>query len=688
MDAPNAASPANGSAEESQESIYARNRAIYEASLAQQAIANGQNGESNAAATGTSTPSEKQARPREEEDSPTSPEGNAQPPVKKKLIRAGDLAAASASTSTPASDSNGLPSPAPTSGTPDPSSQPTAASAPAAAPAGESMREKIARAARSSSGTPFVAQVQYSPPPASQQALPPNASSSLNPAAAITNNLEQAIEVNAAAFIAKNPSIDPNHVRQALKHSQGRFDHNFKSAIELLMHQQQQQQKQGSPNLNQGGFVNPALAGNAAPSGMHRYPGQQVNPTPPPSQGNYPGQVSNGAAPVRNYPGSKMSPPAATQALYPHQMGGAPGSRANIGNQASIINGHSAAAMQPQPGAAIPMPSAPAPPVMVGTHPAIGFSALQILPQNQHAQYYQLAPNQQTDYSMQVFKSLPVEQQQDLTAQWRASEALRQQWNAYYAQNPAAHHPGAGQVVLPPRGTPNNPYVPYASQQPTDRQQMVQQRFPGQNPVFRVGGGGGGDPQASQGQPMNPQQGQQSGQAPPNQSTFVWFNREQSRLLSEMSPEARQKFHELSSTDQYHYVVQSVQLKQENAKRIAQQSQRQQQQKVMAASANAARSKQHQQHNSKHAAAAAAAAAAQQATAGQKKKKRKNQHDSDDSADLNLHDEDTDDDRDDDDVGGDDGSEAEAERESTALVWFNTAKPEELMEMTGKLLSY
>lgn len=694
MDAPKAASPVNGAAEESQESIYARNRAIYEASLAQQQqqASNGLNGGSNDNnTTGTSTPSEKQARPREEDDAPPrSPEGTSQQPAKKKLIRAGDRAAAAGTTGSDA----GLPSLAPTTGTPEPQS---AASA-TGAPAGESMREKIARASRSASGTPFVAQVQYSPPPASQQALPPSsAATAVNPAAGLTNNLEQAIEVNALAFIAKNPQIDPNHVRQALKHSQGRFDQNFNTAIQLLMSSSSssQQHKQASPSLAQGGFQQPAPSGGIA---GHRYPGQQINPTPPPSQGHFPGQVPNGSAPApRNYPGSKMSPPAAPQALHPHQMTGPPGSRTAgspslVGNQASIINGQSAAALQPQPGAvsAIPMPSAPNPPVMVGTHPAIGFSALQILPQSQHAQYYQLAPNQQTDYSMQVFKSLPAEQQKELTAEWSRSEALRQQWNLYYAQNPqsAPHHPALGQVVIPPRGTPNNPYVPYAAQQPTDRQQMVQQRFPGQNPVFRVGNNAQGGQQAP-GQQMNPQaqmiqqqhhQGQQ-GSMPPHQGQYTWFHKEQSRLLSEMSPEARQKFHELSPADQYHYVVQSVQLKQENAKRIAQQSQRQQQQKVMAATAKAARSG---QHPSRQHAAAQQAAAAAAAAGGQKKKKKKNAHDSDDSEALGLHDEDTDDDRGDDDVDGDDGSEAEAEREAAALVWFNTAKPEELMEMTGE----
>lgn len=684
MDPPKAASPVNGTAEESQESIYARNRAIYEASLAQQQHqATAAGGTSNGANGADSN--EKQARPREEEDTPNSPDGSAQQPAKKKLIRAGDLAAAAP---TPADNATGgLPSPAPTAGTPDPSQSTSgAADGTAAAPAGESMREKIARAARSASGTPFVAQVQYSPPPPSQQVLPPATassvpSSSVNPAAGITNSIEQAIEVNAAAFIAKNPSIDPNHVRQALKHSQGRFDHNFKSAIELLI---ANSAKQGSPNPVAGASGNPS-----GPTPLaHRYPGQQVNPTPSPSQGHYPGQAANGSAPIRNYPGSKMSPPAAPPSLHPHQMNGPPGSRTTgtpptVGNQASIINGHSAAALQPQPGA-IPMPSAPPPPIMVGTHPAIGFSALQILPQIQHAQYYQLAPNQQTDYSMQVFNSLPAEQQKELTAEWRRSEALRQQWNMYYAQNPnaAPQHPGGiGQVVIPPRGTANNPYVPYASQQPTDRQQMVQQRFPGQNPVFRVGGSGDSQTGNQQGQM---QQSGQQGQMPPNQANYAWFNREQSRLLSEMSPEARQKFHELSQTDQYNYVVASLQLKQENAKRIAQQSQRQQQQKVMAATASAARSKQHQQH---HQHAANVATAAVQQAGGQKKKKRKNQHDSDDSDALGLHDDDTDDDRGDDDVDGDDGSEAEAEREAAALVWFNTAKPEELMEMTGESLT-
>lgn len=691
------ASTSNGAPEESQETIYARNRAIYDASVAQQTASNG-NGNG----------AEKQARPREEEDddnaATTSPTGTTAPPVKKKLIRAGDLTAASASsngttTPTAASTTEGgapLPSPATAAAVhPTPSSE--AGGSTTAAPqssntvsAGESMREKIARASRSASGTPFVAQVQYSPPPTTQPALSPtNPTSSISGAAMVPSStvpptLEQIIEVNALAFIAKNPQIDPNHVRQALRHSKGAFDQNFNTAIQLLMSSQSQPQqatKQGSPSLNQGGF-----------SAAARYPGQQVNPTPPPStsaggQGHYPGQASAnaagppaGAGPARNYPGSKMSPPATAQPLHPHQMQrpGAGSPPLAVGTQASAINGQSAAALTPQPGGGtgpIAMPSVPPPTIFVGTHPAIGFSALQILPENQHKQYYQLAPNQQTDYSMQVFKSLPVEQQQDLTAQWRRSEAIRQQWQVYYAQNPGLTigpngmpiQQRGGQVVIPPRGMTGagNPYIPYASHQPTNRQQTVQQRFPGQNPVFRVGSTAGAAANGAE-TSVPPGEG-----LPPPQGHYAWFHKEQARLLSEMSPEARQKFHELSQQEQYTHVVQSIQLKQEHAKRLAQQSQRQQQQKVMAATAKAAR----------HGPSGAQQPAQEK---GHKKKKRKNQDDSDDSEALGLHDEDTDDDRNDDDDVGDDGSEAEAEREAQALIWFNTVKPEEIMEMTGK----
>lgn len=695
-DASKAAPPANGASEETQESIYARNRAIYDASVAQQSAASAaatgssNNGNSNGAAS-----TEKQARPREDEDedaAATSPNGTTAPPVKKKLIRAGDLAAAASTSSATLTGSDGsLPSPAAPGAAPPTPSDAGSTVAPSSntAGAGESMREKIARASRSASGTPFVAQVLYSPPPTTQPALSPTN----NPSTGGTlsgSNLDQVIEVNALAFIAKNPQIDPNHVRQALKHSKGAFDQNFNTAIQLLMSSQSQQQqqqapKQASPSLAQGAF-SPAA----------RYPGQQVNPTPPaPGQGHYPGQAPPNGAPaaqMRNYPGSKMSPPATAQQLHPHQMArpGAGSPPLVVGNQASAINGQSAAVLggpSPQPGGGtgqIPMPSVPPPTIFVGTHPAIGFSALQILPEIQHKQYYQLAPNQQTDYSMQVFKSLPVEQQQELTAQWRRSEAIRQQWQLYYAQNPGLtigpngmpiqQHAGGppGQIVIPPRGVAggSNPYIPYAAQPPTNRQQTVQQRFPGQNPVFRVGASGAANgasgTEASTGDAL-----------PPNQSQYAWFHREQSRLLSEMSPEARQKFHELTQQEQYAYVVQSIQMKQDAAKRQAQQSQRQQQQKVMAATAKAARSGPTAQQQQVMAQAHAQAQA-------HKKKKKKNQNDSDDSEALGLHDDDTDDDRNDDDDVGDDGSEAEAERENQALEWFNTVKPEEIMEMTGK----
>lgn len=703
MDASKATSPTNGASEDTSDSIYARNRAIYEASLAQQQQAVNSNSNSLQNGNGSSSTdntSEKQARPREDDDdeNATSPGGSSiQPPAKKKLIRAGDLAAAAGAASP------GLPSPAPT-----PASDAGSASTQAAAPpasAGESMREKIARASRSTSGTPFVAQVQYSPPPPQQPALSPTAAATATAAApgggsmsptgtaSTMSNLDQVIEVNTLAFVAKNPQIDPNHVRQALKHSKGAFDQNFNTAIQLLIAQsaskqqnnQQQSQQQATLGAAQNAF-SPAA----------RYPGQQVNPTPPPSQGHFPGQQQPSAAmngaqaqgQMRNFPGSKMSPPVQQPPLHPHQMAG-PGQRPVVGNQASIINGQSAAAMLPQPGS-VPMPSAPPPPILVGTHRAIGFSALQILPVTQHKQYYQLAPNQQTDYSMQVFKSLPAEQQAELTAEWRRSEALRQQWQQYYAANPSAA-PGAnmarpgpgGQIVIPPRGMPGgpgNPYIPYAAHQPTNRQQTVQQRFPGQNPVFRVGANDAAAKGAAGAGPAAGVQGHHQA-LPPNHPEYAWFHNEQTRLLAEMSPEARQAFHELSEPAQYDYVVASIRLKQDNAKRQAQ-SQRQQQQKVMAATAKAARSggagAQQNQHQN-----------AQANQQQKKKKKRKGGEESDDSEALGLHDEDTDDDRnDDDDVDGDDGSEAEADRENKALIWFNTVKPEEIMEMTGGQLMH
>lgn len=721
------ATSANGSnkpVEESSEAIYARNRAIYEASLKQPQ-------EDKEASTSTATTgstaaepngesSVKQSRPREEDDtnraaetgsSSSNIDTNGQPSKKKKLIRAGDVAAASSSgsqapvvaadkltesqASTAVDANTAVASDAGDSQTQVQSQEASnkaeppqsagtstgAAVSSATTQTGESMREKLARAGRSTSGSPFIAQPPFSPstnstqtqPQLQQQQQMTGSVNLANPASSIISDPEQALEVNALAFIAKNPHVNPNFVRQALRHSNNQFDQNFQTALEL----QQAQSKATSMGGN--GSMSPSGGGGV----QGRYPGQTGPPV-------------NGA----NYPGSRMSPSAAPQALHPHQMqgpgatgpagvirtgaGSPPGKLAQL---AGAINGQSTASLASQ--TQIAEPPIPPPPILVGTHPAIGFSALQVLPQMQHQQYYALSPAQQTDYSMQVFKSLGQEQQANFTKQWRESEALRLQWNQYTAQT-GKHpvHAGAGPqgtINIPPRGAPGNPYVNYSTQAPTAQQQMQQTRFPGQNPVFRVGAQGqqaqgspspGGSSAGPANQPVAGQSLQQN----------VWFNQQKTILLERMSPEARQKFHALGVTEQYNYVLQLLQMRQEAQKRHAQQSQRQKQQKVMADSHKAAKDRSH--HTSSAAAAASAGTSAAAGGVLKKKKKKGGNDDSEDSEALGLHDDDTDDERDDDDAEDDDGSEAEAMREEKALVWFNEAKPEDIIEMTGKALLF
>ena len=663
MQAPTDPSAGNGQAGDAQQqSIYAQNRAVYEASLnaAQQSgdnptTANGGGGNASQMPGFSFNATAKQSRPRS--NSPERPpsataNGNTSPqqPARKKLLRAGDLEAR-----------NGPQEP---SGTENSPATPASAGAGVGA-GGMSMREQIARArlpgtmaAPSPTGgaypqngqaNPYGAtgQPSYSPPPQANVGVQPGQPTSI----------DQVIEQNAQAFVAKNPSVHIEIVRGALKHSRGLFDSNFHQAMQLLL----QQQKTNLSN-SQG----PGTPVGSQPA-MPRYPGQQTNPNPVP-QGNYPGFNPYQGAPQQQQ--QQQQQQARPQQIHPHQM--------QPGSSAQNINGHSAAALggqrfypgqsQSPAGATQQLPQQvlqPPPPILVGTHMEIGFSALQVLPKEQHNQFLQLAPSQQTNYSLQVYQSLSPVQQADFTQRFRQAEEMRRQ---YYAQQNAQLTGGPGGR----QGNAQNPYIGYASQMPTAQQQQQQQRFPGQNPVFRVGAPSAGGQQVQYHQQQPPHQQQQQQPAVPMHVSHPEFMANQQRiLLEQMTPAQREQFYGLTQQAQQQWVWSQVQAKQEHARRQAAQHQRNKQQAMMSKTVQAAKD-------------AKAVAGTQP---GGKKRRRKAGSDDDDSGDLGLHDEDSDEDRDDDNVDGPDGSEAEEEREAKAIVWFNECKKEELTEMTGKLHS-
>ena len=531
----------------------------------------------------------------------------------------------------------------------------------AAVAGGMSMREQIARARLPGSmaapsptaGSPFPQNGQVSPYPTGQPAYsPPPQANVPGSAPGQQASIEQIIEQNAQAFFAKNPQVHIEIVRGALKHSRGMFDSNFHQALQLLL----QQQKTNLSNSN--GAGSPVGSQPATP----RYPGQQTNPNPMP-QGNYPGFNPYQAGQQQQQQQQQQGRP---QQVHPHQM--------QAGSSAQNINGHSAAALggqrfypgQSQSPAGMPqqlpqqqMIQAP-PPVLVGTHPEIGFSALQVLPKEQHNQFLQLAPSQQTAYSLQVYQSLNQAQQQDFTNRFKHQEEMRRQ---YYAQQGPANSLSASGGR---GGNPQNPYIGYASQMPTAQQQQQQQRFPGQNPVFRVGAPSAGSQQAQYHQQQQPQQPQAGPTGQVSQPEFM--ANQQRILLEQMNPVQREQFYQMPVNQQQQWVWSQVQLRQQHQKNQAAMHQRNKQQAMMSKTVQAAKD-------------AKAIAGAQP---GGKKRRRKAGSDDDDSGDLGLHDEDSDEDRDDDDVDGPDGSEAEEEREARAIGWFNNSKKEELMEMTGR----
>ena len=657
----------NADATESEGSVYARNRAVYEASLAAQqpqVVANG-NG------TLPAYNFEKQARPRSNSpDKMTDDveEGDASgQPARKKLVRAGDLAAMSGSQETgPPADSNGVA----TSGHHQQ----------------ESMREKIARATRGGSSGSHVLGSPAAFSPTTLQHLRPSSSSSnpssnpfvaqptYSPPSNGQGEIEMVIEVNARAFVSKNPGLPIGLVKSALKHSKGVFDQNFTTALKLLMQSHSPAVSLGQPPTSVSPQLAPGLfSGQSLPAG----PQPQQQPTPAAPSARYPGQNS---APQQSppYPGSaafqtmqqqqqqiggppqqptsRVSP--VQQQNYPHQQG--PVSSQNINGQSATSLGGQQYYPGQVPGQGPTSHSAqisasgqtlmhPPPPLLPGTHPQLGFSALQVLPQNQHAQFLQLAPSQQVEYSASVFASLGAEQKNQYTVQAQAQARMRDSWNRQQQQQ----QQNGGVIVIPPGGRgagqtpPVNPYVGYASQLPTQQQQLQQQRFPGQNPVFRVGA----TQQAVNQQPSNPQQAH---------AQQAYLNEQFRLILATLQNPQRAQLLSLPHDHQMQWVHQHLQLRMEHQKRAAQQQARLQQQQMMA--------DKHQEHK-------------QTKSVGKKKRKR-NYSDSDDEDDLNLHDT-SDEDNDDEDANGGDASEAEGEREVKGIQWFNTTSVEELMEMTG-----
>ena len=671
-------------ATESQESVYARNRAIYEASLASQQpqIATNGNG------TLPAYTFEKQARPRSSSPdkiaNATENPSDSGEPARKKLVRAGDLVAQknSPEPGTPVDpnitnvslssqhsiNQEGLASSqhpvsaeksafAQAAGT---AHNPSLGS-PSASSNAQKFRPFLAVSANPGSN-PFVAQPTYSPPSNGQI------------------ELDQTIETKSRAFVVKNPGVPLGHVKSALKHSKGNFDQNFTTALKLLMQSLPVSNGQVpatvSPTLVQGAFnpQNPSSPQQQRPQPVAaplsaRYPGQNSAPQQSPP---YPGSAAfqtiqqQGSftpqqQPARNSPSQQQN----SSQTYPHQMQSQP---ATTGGHAQNINGQSAAALSGQqfysnhgrsqsPVTHSSQLSAsgqtilhPPPPLVPGTHPQLGFSALQVLPSSQHAQFLQLAPIQQIEYSASVFASLGPEQKNTYTVQAQAQARMRESWNRQQQQQQ-----NGGMVMIPPGGRgsgqsqPVNPYVGYASQLPTQQQQMQQQRFPGQNPVFRVGA----PQQGSSKQPNNHQNVSAQQQA---------YYAEQHRvLLAQIPSTQRTQLLALPQDTQMQWVYEQLRLRMDHQKRAAQQQARIQQQQMMA--------DKHQEHK--------------QTKAVGKKKRRRNYSDSDDDDDLRLHDT-SDEDNDDEDVDGGDGSEAEGERESKGVQWFNSTTVEELMEMTGK----
>lgn len=641
----NASDAANTTDDASKDSVYAANRALYESSLAgQQQQSNlpnfdfqggSQQHQSNGEAVGSSGIANGAA------DAASA--GEAGQTGKRRLIRAGDMEASKNGSAETSGNQGGA------DGTAQQPPQP------------ESMRDKI-RAARggsvgsgqggspaasafspaASTGNPFVAQPQYA-----------------NGNGQVMSELEKMIDTNARAFSSKNPHVPPDKVRQALQHSKGAFDATFSTALKILLGTGQNGQQSATPAGSPPAF-SPQNSTSSLPGGQPqayqpsmRYPGQNTAPQQsPPYPGSAAYQNMSQSQDASQQPGASPINPNAP--LHPHQMAGPPGSAANPnGLTAANLGGTSPFNNQ--------MLAGPPPPVLPGTHPSIGFSALQILPQEQHQQFLQLAPNQQTDYSMQVYQALSQEQQKQYAALAQNQQRIRDAWNRQQQSSgsmmmiPPGSRPGAS-------GASANPYIGYASHNPTQQQQAMQQRFPGQNPVFRVGA-----PQA--GATM------QGGSQQPSQADVTrqqHYLQEQHRiLLAQLSPPERAQVLALPVQQQQQWVIMQVNQRAEHQKRQAAQHHRTQQQQMMA--------QKHQEHKQKMSGAAATPIAAPSG----KKRRRKNYSDSDEE-DLNLHDDSSDNDNDDDDdVDAGDGSEAEAERESKAIEWFNTTSTQELMEMTG-----
>lgn len=655
----NNATPAGATVQESQESIFARNRAIYEASLQQnqQTTGSASNGSNGSSAT-PGFAFEKQARPRSQDGTPAPATANessredGQEPARKKLIRAGDLSSAAAH-----SDGSFTGSPA------------VPGSAGLSASNGESMRDKIARArvppavqTPPLTSNPFVAQPQYAPP---VSASPVN---NANGQSQGSSQLEHVVEVNAQAFVTKNPSANINIVKQALRHSRGVFDQNFQTAMQLLQSSTgaaastppasgaQQSYAQAVPGQANSGQISP-VSQMVLPGQLQapRYPGQ----TPAP-QGHFPGHA----------PGQpQLAQSFAPQPTYPHQMPRPAQSISPAMNPSATmqqINGQSAQALagqtppqqrSPQSQKAQPQqqmaPPPMPPPIQPGTHPSIGFSALQVLPESQRTQFLQLSHEQQIGYSMSVFNSLQESQRQEFTAQAQSNQRAREVYHAWQQQNASQAGGRANQAV--------NPYLGYASQLPTQQQQMQQQRFPGQNPVFRVGA----PAQAARTQQTQngvPQAAPQVSGTVMNQQQLHFLQSQQHLLLSQMLPAQRNQFHALPVEQQQAWVWQQVQMRNEATRRQQTQLARVKQQQLMAQSAQ----------NAKQTKATSAAP---------KKSRKRNRYGSESEDDDQHFTDESEDDEDGDDVV--EGSEDEAEREAVAITWFNTTSIDELREMTG-----
>ena len=516
------------------------------------------------------------------------------------------------------------------------------------------------------------------------------------------------MENNAIAFAAKNPGISLDYVKQALRHSRGVFDQNFVTALKLLSQTgfpqstQQSQSSQHSASGGPAGSPSPFMPGGGA-----MLPGQMQAPR-------YPGQTqAPGSAGLGHFPGQATAPqPFAQQAMQmQHQRNGSAGSPVNGPGSANLqqnINGQSAQALanqqqtrkspqhsgnpqlpqMPKPGS----PPQPPPMILAGTHPSIGFSALQVLPQEQHAQFLSLAPQQQVDYSMQVFQSLPPDQRNTYTQQAQQNQKAREQWAAYQqaAAAQAAGNAGA-------RST-SNPYIGYASQVPTQQQQMQQQRFPGQNPVFRVGAPNqaGRAPQnmqqmqqqqqamqqqtmqqqhfqQQQQQQMHAQQRQPGAPSQYNPQQLAQIHSQQHYFLSQLTPPQRDHFHALPPDQQQQWVWHQIQLRADANRKAQANHSRLRQQQAMSQSVQQAKAGRGQAGNQ-----------TQTGPSGQsqpRKPRKRNRYGSDSEDDEQHFTDDSEDDGDEENMH--DGSGDEAERELKAVEWFNTCSLDELREMTG-----